>query len=69
MRWRNKVGDRVEGVSSLLALGTWAVEFTGRMLSDIPSLWLYGGLTVIAALYATFFGLGAFAYRTIYRTN
>ncbi len=65
----HQVGEKVQGVSSLLSLGTWAVEFTGRMLGSIPPLWLYGGVAVIAALYATFFGLGAFAYRTIYRTN
>ena len=59
----------MQGVSSVITFGTWVVEFTGRLFSNIPSLWLYGGLAVIAALYATFFGLGAFAYRTIYRTN
>jgi len=64
-----QISARVEGVSSLLSFGTWMVEFAGRMISSIPHLWLYGGLAVIAALYATFFGLGAFAYRAIYRTN
>ena len=63
----HQVGEKVAGVSSLFAFGSWVVEFTGRMLGSIPSLWLYGGLTVIAALYATFFGLGAVAYRAIYR--
>jgi hypothetical protein len=65
----HQIGERVQGVSSLLSLGTWAVEFTGRLLGSIPPLWLYSGIAVIAALYATFLGLGAFAYRTLYRTN
>lgn len=64
-----RVDDRVGALSSLLQLGTWTVEFVGRVLGGIPPLWLYGGLATIAALYATFFGLGAVAYRTIYRTN
>lgn len=64
-----RIGEKMQGVSSLLSLGTWAVEFTGRMLGSIPPLWLYGGVAMIAALYATLFGLGAFAYRTIHRAN
>lgn len=47
----------------------WAAGFCSQMFSSIPSLWLYGGLAVVAALYATFFGLGAAAYRTLYRNN
>lgn len=31
----------------------------------IPTLWLYGALASFAALYATLFGLGATAYRTL----
>jgi hypothetical protein len=65
----HQVSQQVQGVSSLLALGTWVVDFTGQMLGNIPALWLYGGFAAIAGLYATFFGLGAVAYRTIYRTN
>jgi len=65
----HQVGDRMHGVSTLLSFGNWAVDFAGRMFHDIPSLWLYSGLAVIAALYATFFGIGAYAYRTLYRTS
>lgn len=64
-----QVGERVDAASALMAFGTWAVEFTGRVLGGIPPLWLYGGLATIAALYATFLGLGAVAYRTLYRTH
>lgn len=37
-------------------------EIIGR---NIPSLWLYGGLAVIATLYVTLFGLGAAAYKAL----
>lgn len=38
----------------------------GSLLHDLPSVWIYGGLTVIAALYLTLFGVSAAAYRTLY---
>ena len=47
----------------------WMVEFTGSLFSQIPAYWLYGGVALVAALYATFFGLGAAAYRALYRSN
>ena len=47
-----------------------AVESVGHFLvliyRNIPSLWLYGSLAVLASLYAALFGLGAAAYRTLY---
>ena len=36
------------------------------ILRNIPAFWLYGTFAVAAALYATFFGLGAAAYRSLY---
>lgn len=65
----HQVGQRVEFLTSLLALGEWAVNFAGRMVGNVPALWLYGGAALIATFYATFFGLGAVAYRTLYRSN
>jgi hypothetical protein len=65
----HQVGERVDTATTLLAFGTWVVEFAGRVVGGIPALWLYGGLALIATLYATFFGLGAVAYRTLYRTH
>lgn len=47
----------------------WIAEFAANLFSSIPPLWLYGGVALVAALYATFFGLGAAAYRTLYRHN
>lgn len=37
----------------------------GVIVRQIPTLWLYGGLAVFAAAYATMFGIGAAAYRTL----
>jgi hypothetical protein len=34
----------------------------------VPPVWFYGALCLGAALYAVLFGLGAFAYRTLYLT-
>jgi hypothetical protein len=44
-------------------------DFCALIFHSIPALWLYGGLAVIAAIYATLFGLGATAYRTLYSTR
>jgi hypothetical protein len=35
------------------------------LVRNIPPLWLYGGLAVLAAAYAALFGLGAAAYRLL----
>jgi hypothetical protein len=56
-------------VSRLIAAGNWIENFARQLLTAIPPLWLYGGLTFIAAMYATFVGLGATAYRYLYRSN
>ena len=48
-----------EAVSATVALGS-------LVLHAIPSMWLYGGAAVGFALYAVLFGLGTFAYRTLY---
>ncbi len=56
-------------VTRLVAAGTWVVNFAQQLLTSIPPLWLYGGLAFIAAMYATFVGLGATAYRYLYRNN
>lgn len=38
----------------------------GSALRDLPTLWIYGGLTALALLYLTLFGVSAAAYRTLY---
>jgi hypothetical protein len=47
-------------VETLAAAGTW-------ILDGIPSPWLYSTVLAGVALYAMFFGLGAAAYRTLYK--
>ncbi len=44
-------------------------ETFGAVLGTIPSLWLYGGIAVVIALYLALFGLGAAAYRTLYASR
>jgi hypothetical protein len=48
---------------------SWTYHFTRQLVADIPTLWLYGGLAFVAAMYATFVGLGTAAYRYLYRNN
>lgn len=62
-------GERFAGVAALFHVLRWMVGYVSASIASIPPLWLYGGLAFVAALYATFFGLGAAAYRTLYRNN
>jgi len=64
-----EAGNRLGLLTRLYGAGTWTVDFVSRIVSNAPPLWFYGSLAVVAALYATFFGLGAAAYRTLYRRN
>lgn len=66
---REAVQEKFSGVAALWHVGAWAFDFAGRAVGSIPPLWIYGGLAVIAAMYAAFFGLGAAAYRTLYRSS
>jgi hypothetical protein len=60
----------LSGISSGLTPAAASVRVTAETLSlivrSIPAVWLYGGLALIATLYATLFGIGAAAYRTLY---
>ncbi|HVU18034.1 MAG TPA: hypothetical protein VHD32_13995 [Candidatus Didemnitutus sp.] len=56
-------------VAEWYAAGTWFVSFANRFVTNLPALWLYGGLATVAALYATFFGVGAAAYRAFNRAS
>ena len=62
-------GARLSFFTKLYHTVVWVAEFTANIFGGIPPLWLYGGVALIAALYATFFGLAAAAYRTLYRHN
>jgi len=61
--------SRFDGVFRLYGAAVWTVNFVGGLFSGIPQLWLYGGLAAIFGLYGTFLGLGATAYRYLYRNN
>ena len=54
--WMQKVVTVVSAVS-----GSFEI-----VLRNIPSLWLYAGLVMFAAMYATLFGIGAAAYKAIH---
>lgn len=64
-----EAAGRLSFFTSIYHVAEWIANLGAYLFSSIPSLWLYGGLALVAALYATFFGLGAFAYRTLYRNN
>jgi hypothetical protein len=49
-----------------VALIRAVTESAQVIFRSIPTLWLYGGLAFIGALYFALFGLGAAAYRTLY---
>lgn len=38
----------------------------GAALRSLPSLWVYGAIAVLAAMYLMLFGVSAAAYRTLY---
>lgn len=60
---------RFAGVAALFHVFRWMTNYASETIAGIPPLWLYGGLALVAALYATFFGLGAAAYRALYRNH
>jgi hypothetical protein len=62
-----EVGHGFGWITRLAGAGGWVLNFTEQMIAHIPALWLYGGLAFIAAMYATFVGLGTAAYRYLYR--
>jgi hypothetical protein len=47
------------------AVGAALADFFRIVIGSIPPVWLYGGLALVAGLYATLFGLGAAAYRAL----
>jgi hypothetical protein len=62
-------GERVAGVMAVVHFVRWMTTYVSDTIASIPPLWLYGGAVSVAALYATFFGLGAAAYRAFYRNH
>ncbi len=56
-------------VTRFIAAIGWTFNFIQQMLGTIPPLWLYGGLAFVGLMYAMFVGLGAAAYRYLYRRS
>lgn len=65
----DQAGVKLNFLAKFYHTAVWVVDFAANVFGSIPPLWLYGGLALVAALYATLFGLGAAAYRTLYRHN
>jgi hypothetical protein len=51
--------------ATLHALGSVAGELAGLVARAVPATWAYGIAAVIAALYVSFFGLGAATYKVL----
>jgi hypothetical protein len=64
-----QAGERLGFFTNIYHVAAWIAGLGAQVVGSIPSLWLYGGAASVALMYATFFGLGAFAYRTLYRNN
>lgn len=54
-----------EWVQSLQVASRTLIELGQSWLPSVSTPWLYGGLAVVAGLYATLIGLGATAYRLL----
>lgn len=65
----HEVGTGFGWITRFVGAASWTYQFIHQLIGGIPSLWLYGGLAFIAAMYATFVGLGTAAYRYLYRNN
>lgn len=52
-------------LAQVRAAATFVTDLVATVCRSIPTLWLYGVVAFVATLYATLFGLGATAYRTL----
>jgi hypothetical protein len=62
-------GERLSFFTNIYHVAGWIANLGAQILGSIPPLWLYGSVAFVALMYATFFGLGAAAYRTLYHHN
>ena len=67
--FRNAFATQFGWVETTMAMARIVGDFFTVVGRNIPPLWLYGGLGVIAVLYAAFLGLGAAAYRALYASR
>jgi hypothetical protein len=64
-----QAGDKLSFFTEIYQAATWIVGLGTRVVASVPSIWLYGVAALVAALYGTFLGIGAAAYRVLYRNN
>lgn len=64
-----QTGQRFAGVVRVAEAIGWTFDLCGRLVASIPPVWLYGTAAFVVTMYVTFFGLGAAAYRALYRSN
>lgn len=65
-QFREAFADQFAWMQAGLAVVQAITGFFEIIFRNIPPLWLYGGLTLIASTYVTLFGLGAAAYKVIH---
>ncbi|MFO1265398.1 MAG: hypothetical protein U1F67_00500 [Rubrivivax sp.] len=59
------VGSIASWSTALHALAAVAGELGGFVARAVPATWIYGCAAVVAALYVSFFGLGAATYKVL----
>jgi hypothetical protein len=64
-----QASEKLSVFTKIYHVAAWMADLGAQLVASIPSPWLYGGGAVIAVFYATFFGLGAAAYRVLNRNN
>jgi hypothetical protein len=65
-QFTNAFSNQFAWIERISAFATGIRDFGALVFRNIPALWLYGTLALIAGIYAALFGLGATAYRTLY---
>ncbi len=63
---RAAVTSQLAWLDTAAVVGRALRDFVVLTIDGLPALWLWGGLAIVASLYAMLFGLGAAAYRTLY---
>ncbi|MCX6952078.1 MAG: hypothetical protein NTV51_07915 [Verrucomicrobia bacterium] len=56
-------------LQTALSVGRGLADFASLLFHSIPPLWLYSAAAFAVVMYATLFGLGAAAYRTLYASR
>ena len=55
--------------AGVASMGAWlkiTITVASTIFHNVPTLWIYGGIAVIGAMYTALFGISAAAYRTLY---